>query len=252
MKTIFKQDRRNHARADDGAAHAFRLQTSHFRLPRVSRGFTLNELLVVMAIIILVLAIAIPAFSLITTGKSIEATENQMSAFLSAVRGDAVGMQDPRGAVIFIDPASNRVTMVEVWFPPGQRPNLDIYPGKEEMKLPAGVSFRGIPNGIPNSNMDNWPRFAIVMFDGDGRLLLDFASVVTVNTLFNRLNIVATSSPDKPPIPTVANNQTNIGVILFDKARHDEQPAANRQKWFTENAVPYLINRYNGTLMKGQ
>src|SRR5437870_2843454 len=113
MKTILTQSRSQETRADfRSAAHSFRLQTSHLRLQRRRFAFTLNELLVVMALIIIVLAIAIPAFSLITSGKSIESAENQVSAFLAATRSDAIGLQEPRGAMFFVDPASNRVTML--------------------------------------------------------------------------------------------------------------------------------------------
>jgi len=242
-----------------GFAHAFRLQASRLRL---RAAFTLNELLVVMAIIILVLAIAIPAFSLITTGKSIEASENQMSAFLSAVRADAVGMQDPRGAVIFVDPVNNRLTMVEVWFPPQQRPIIDIYPGKEEMKLPAGVGMRAIPNSSTNNptQVDQWPHYCVIMFDANGRLLMDSIRFTNAgsNALAARLTFVASTTDDKMPPPGRSfpfDDQSYIGFVLFDKARHDEQPKtppAVLQKWLSENGVPYLVNRYNGTLMRGQ
>jgi type II secretory pathway pseudopilin PulG len=229
----------------------FILHPSSFILPRRRRAaFTLNELLVVMALLVLVIAIAIPAFSLITTGRSIESAENQISAFLGSTRADAIGLQEPRGALLFVDPANNRVTLAQVYFPAGLRPTLDLFPGKEEMALPGGVGLRGVPNGIPNANIDNWPRYAIVMFDGDGRLLLDFTNIIAGNSLGTRLNAVATSSPDKPPVPLTG--QSNIGFVLFDKPRHDEQTSANLQKWFQDNSVPYLVNRYNGTLMKGQ
>src|SRR3712207_1414993 len=71
------------------------------RLPptqrRRGRAFTLTELLVVIGLIVLVVTLAIPAFSVITGGRSIDAAENQVSALVARARADALGLQEPRG-----------------------------------------------------------------------------------------------------------------------------------------------------------
>jgi type II secretory pathway pseudopilin PulG len=77
-------------------------------------AFTLTELLIVIGLIVLLLAMAIPAFSFITGSRSIDGAVNQISAFLGRARAEAIGLQEVRGVFFFIDPATDRVTMALV------------------------------------------------------------------------------------------------------------------------------------------
>src|SRR5213592_2939679 len=82
------------------------LNTHHKPL---TTGFTLTEILVVIALIVLLLVLAVPAFNLITGGKSIEGATNQLSAALGRARAQAIGLQKPTGVMFFIEPRSQRV-----------------------------------------------------------------------------------------------------------------------------------------------
>ena len=84
------------------------------RPPRPRRGFTLIELLVVMGIIVLLLALALPAFRFITGSRSAEAAGNQLGAALSVARAQAIGLQQPRGVAIYRDPSNDRSVAVLV------------------------------------------------------------------------------------------------------------------------------------------
>src|SRR3954468_6551310 len=77
-------------------------------------GFSLTEVLIVIGLIVLMLALALPAFNFITGGKSIDGATNQISAFLSRARTEAVGLQECRGVMFYIDPATERQMMVLV------------------------------------------------------------------------------------------------------------------------------------------
>src|SRR5262245_38098701 len=68
------------------------------------RAFTVTELLIVIGIIVLVIALAVPAFNVITGSKSIESANNQISAFLARARNEAIGLQEIRGIAFYPDP----------------------------------------------------------------------------------------------------------------------------------------------------
>src|SRR3954447_5437773 len=108
---------------------------------RCHRGFTLTELLVVIGLIVLLVTLAIPTFGLITGGKSIDAAENQASAFLGQIRQDALALQEPRGALIIQVPDTGRMAMIEVYYDnPGNEPQRrEIYPGTDQYLLPSGI-----------------------------------------------------------------------------------------------------------------
>ncbi|MGN6506919.1 MAG: pilus assembly FimT family protein [Tepidisphaeraceae bacterium] len=77
-------------------------------------GFTLIEILVVMGIIVLLIALALPAFNFMTGARSIEASSNQLAAALGIARADAIGIQDDRGVVVYHNAASGRDDVAEV------------------------------------------------------------------------------------------------------------------------------------------
>src|SRR5258708_30784044 len=67
-----------------------------------------------MAIIVLRLTLAIPAFNAMTGSKSIQGATNQLSAFLGRVRTEAIGLQQVQGVMFYIDPATDRVNVAQV------------------------------------------------------------------------------------------------------------------------------------------
>src|SRR5258706_15510719 len=71
-------------------------------------GFTLTELLVVISIIVIVLALAIPLFSILRGGRSVEAGQNVLSAVLQRAKARAIGLQERRGGFFFRDQSSRR------------------------------------------------------------------------------------------------------------------------------------------------
>jgi type II secretory pathway pseudopilin PulG len=86
-----------------GCSHrARRPATGHRPL---ATGFTVTELLIVIGIIVLVIALAVPAFNVITGSKSVESANNQISAFLARARNEAIGLQELRGIAFYPDPA---------------------------------------------------------------------------------------------------------------------------------------------------
>src|SRR5436305_14433708 len=84
------------------------------------RGFSLTEILIVIALIVLMLALALPAFNFITGGKSIDGAMDQISAFLSRARTAAVGLQEVPGVMFYIDPKTDREMMTLAKETPGK------------------------------------------------------------------------------------------------------------------------------------
>src|SRR4051812_11134432 len=117
---------------------SFILHPSSFRA-----AFTLTEILIVIGIIVLLIALAVPAFSLITGGKSIEGATNQLSAALGRARAQAIGLQKPTGVLFFVEPRSQRVTMGIVTqsdaVNSGELIWLDLA-DSDFMPLPAGIT----------------------------------------------------------------------------------------------------------------
>jgi prepilin-type N-terminal cleavage/methylation domain-containing protein len=227
----------------------------HSGFPRP--GFTLNELLIVMGLIVLILAIALPAFNLISGNRSVESAENQISAYLAIARSEAIGLQEPRGVIVFTDALSGRITLAQVYFPPNQaRPEIDLFVGRDEMVVTKGVGLRGVPSVVGTQTaMENWPTYAVVMFDGDGRLLVDRYRIYGDTALARRTASSGVVSIPRPAAPNTVDPVANIGFTLFDAVTYETfktQSAANQRTWFQDNAVPYLISRYNGGLLKGE
>src|SRR5690349_1117299 len=89
-------------------------------------AFSLTEILIVIALIVLILAMAMPAFNFITGSRSEDAAMNQISAMMARARIEAVGLQEPRGVFFYVDPATQREIMclVKVTDPD---PSYDAY-----------------------------------------------------------------------------------------------------------------------------
>jgi len=113
------------------------------------RGFTLIEVLIVIGIIILMVALAIPAFSIFRGERSTEAAENQLSAMMARARTESIGFQRAGGVLFFRDPREpDRVSVAQVWqsdvAPTGgtKEVYLDLVPDREFLVLPAGVGIQ--------------------------------------------------------------------------------------------------------------
>lgn len=106
--------------SDFGLTSSRRRSRSHRALTirdpqsKVPNAFTLTEMLIVVSIIIIVLAMAIPAFRFISGSRSTESAQNQVASLLSRARADAIGLQKIHGVFFYIDPATDRVACVEV------------------------------------------------------------------------------------------------------------------------------------------
>jgi Tfp pilus assembly protein FimT len=81
---------------------------------KIRIGFTLTEMVVVIGIIVLVVALSLPAFNFITGSRSIESAQNQISAIIGRARANAIGLQKVYGVFFFIDPGTDRVNVAMI------------------------------------------------------------------------------------------------------------------------------------------
>ncbi|MEO6435346.1 MAG: prepilin-type N-terminal cleavage/methylation domain-containing protein [Tepidisphaeraceae bacterium] len=90
------------------------VQHSSFIIQRSFRGFTLTEILFVIALIVLIIALAVPAFRAITGSRSVDAGENLVSAMLGRARGEAMLNNRVAGVAFFRDENTDRTAMALV------------------------------------------------------------------------------------------------------------------------------------------
>ncbi len=279
------------------------------------RAFTVIELLIVIGIIVLAMALAVPALNLITGTKSTEAATNQINSLLARARNDAIGLQEIRGVMFYYDQAEDRVNvaLVEEVDPPSTGPiladvYLDLVPKADHLTMPKGVGLQTIDDAgavaTPNDRYIGYNNVAyqvsvgaitteyggVILFDSRGQLVSKVYALEThrVNLALNKdlptsmgvllydvdPSIVVTSPKDKDVIPTDPAStlvmRSQLGFVLYDMEMFNNQSGYNRrdlqitggsyigsneqaeENWLDANAVPLLINRYNGSLIKGE
>jgi type II secretory pathway pseudopilin PulG len=288
------------------------------------RAFTLTELLIVIGLIVLLIALAVPAFRAMTGGRSIDAAQNQLAAVLGAARAEAIGLQKVRGVLFYLDPATDRVNCAivrEVGYSPAtpvtNPPDyyLDLVPDRDPVALPVGVGLQCVDSADLNGTArrdDGYIGFnplnasppppetdpslrvqygGVILFDGYGRVMSKYYGFLlgerpdptSRRTFTTRLGEVfgyaAGENNNVPPhyIPTQLGMgnpappaQSMLGFVLYDAeafrslgytnsdSQFDSGAGAYNGKekeeedWLDKNAAPVLINRYNGSLIRGE
>ena len=102
-------------------------------------GFTLAEMLVVIGIILLVLAIAVPAFTAIIGSRSKEAAQNLIAASLVRARTEAIRRGTPCGVLFYVDPDTQQSALALVQFGASGEP--DTY--NENHPFVRGAEYQG-------------------------------------------------------------------------------------------------------------
>lgn len=244
------------------------------------RGWTLVELLVVMGIMVLVIAMAVPIFGTLTGNRSIQGAQNQLAAVLSAARTQAMELQRYTGVMFFLDPATDRINMATVYGEEEGGPvvYLDVVPDQDFAALPAGVASQTLNSLSSDRYMgctalfgnQSVPAGPVILFDGRGCLagvrygfrMGSGGRWTAVARLLNpRANFAAPPPADWPASPAGAP-VSQFGLVLFPlpafrAAGYDMSDPqfggvdpSGEEAWLDSNAVPLLINRYNGTLVR--
>lgn len=296
----------------------------------VRRAFTLIELLVVMGIITLIIAFALPAFRFMSGEKSVEAGQNVLAAMLGTARADAIGVQQPKGIVVYRESSTGRLAAAFVEFkqPPmawaanttystgdyvTQNSNtyacllpnvgisatndpatstvywqlvdktanvapimapfvhltapspivIDLVGDRDRVLMPTGIDVRGAGNtAINNGITSRYFNPTVVMFDSNGMLatmpfeILFGGAMASQMDKSTALPVFSTATPTAPSfygnagLPNVLTSQ--IGIVLFDDELFKNVNPSPVDSWIDTNSTPVMINRYNGTLVKGE
>jgi prepilin-type N-terminal cleavage/methylation domain-containing protein len=215
-----------------------------------SRGFTITELLIVIAIIVLVLAMAVPAFNAITGNKSEAAMFNQIGAMLARARTEAVGVQQMRGVMFYrdVNDGSTKLALVRQVDPPTPSStavtprypmqNIDVYldltSDRDVLTLPAGIGVQTIDDNSGSSGYDDryigynktarhlavslpdtdFPYGGVILFDGRGQLVCkSYAFQTQRNGLWTAMGTLLWSNSINPTTDTPDTNHDDIAPI---------------------------------------
>ncbi len=286
---------------------------------RCSAGFTLPELLVVMGIIIIFIALAIPALNVLNGSRSIAAGENNLSAALVRARGEAVATQQVRGLMFSIDPGSDRVvaTLVQEVSAPSNLTVgalsgvtwLDTVPGRDQLRLPPLIRLQTVfdgasmppltdrylgynppPTGVGSPNVKVG---GVILFDGDGQLIVRQYGFRLLRTDSNtgapapsgimdmlytkpdpatELSVAQSNDPFVPFVTADGHvssvpPKSQLAVVLFDQREFNAQADSSgaafsdldnqsnetaKETWIDGASTPLLVNRFTGTLIRGE
>lgn len=165
---------------------------------RSQRGFTLLEAIVVVALVMVGAAVAIPVTLRMVTSASGDSAAIMAQTFLESGRNRAVA-ERRNVELVFIAP--NRMQLVRIEVPSGVRTTVGdmMLEGSSEFVLLAGLP--DTPDLFGASNEISFTGTMPVMFTSDGSLI-DSAGDVTNGTVFMA----------KPSVPDTARAVTITGV----------------------------------------
>lgn len=272
----------------------------------MKKAFTLAEMLVVMGIIVVFILAAIPVVRSLSKSGGVSASRNSVASLMTRAREEAVAIQEIRGVLFTIDPASGRVigwiceqSVIQDANLTGQGIILlDIVPGRDCLVFPAGVSLQTIFNGTSSSSTgdDHYLGYnngvgGVVLFDGMGHTLVrqygfqtaSLPAGMGIGTIINGPSVAYLPTIlTPPPLPYKAGAfatvpYSQLGLVLFDSDEFKSQGFSDsdsdqwsngslwtgsnavqfsseqtEETWIDQHSTPVLINRFNGTLIRGE
>lgn len=278
-------------------------------------AFTMPELLVVMAIILLFIVLAVPVMNVLSGSRSIAGAQNTIQMIMARAREEAIGLQRTYGVLFTIDPVSDRVraTIVREADPAFQPPPtrepvpiiwLDTVPGHDYVMLPDGIRLQTVFDGnvvrFPSQRYlgydatgfgDGQAKMGgVILFDRNGRLIVRRYGLATTHHTPNPNGVPVADSPVANIVDVFFRAQTpktsesvggldgyipfesspgtgpwpmsQLGFCLFDRktftsagftdSDQGQQNEDAKQEWLDQNATPFLVNRFTGTLIRGE
>lgn len=135
---------------------------------RRQSGFTLMELMLTVAIVLIVAVMMLPVITALTSGRRIEGTINQVQSYLSLARSEAIS-RNRHTAVFFFGPTeitpASRLMIFQIRNNPPKPNSLEdltnwtIIPGAYGTRIPPGVKI---------TNGDGDQRFAVMFTNRSG------------------------------------------------------------------------------------
>jgi prepilin-type N-terminal cleavage/methylation domain-containing protein len=182
----------------------------------IKRGFTLTEILIVIGLIVLFITLALPAFNLLSGGRSVAGATNEVAAFVGRARAEAIGVQQVRGVGFYFDAATQKSVMCIVHQPFQETPS--------SVASSAGVTTPDGTYVMPSSNTyDVWNFDSVAnvgTLEATDQYVIDAETSADIlplpsgvgAQLLNNCTIVTTTTP----YSRTSNGYVSFGAILFD------------------------------------
>jgi prepilin-type N-terminal cleavage/methylation domain-containing protein len=255
---------------------------------QLSSAFTLAELLVVMAIMALMLALAVPALKILGGGADIASAENQMAAILGRARAQAISDQTVAGVMFFVDPADSKIKAAIVEESPSAVQtqmqteyggslaagsiSLDLAtdtmqtdngfggnPVSDFFYMPPGIGIQFLQScavsGTPAvRTTDGYIGFNTYnVFNSDAvPTTVEYGGVILFNA-DGRL-VAVHSLFHTADSATIPKYYTKLGELLFDKTQYDTPPSSAdfiSPSWSVDSQYGLVVFDHNAFLAKG-
>lgn len=167
------------------------------------RGFTLTEMLVVISIIVLLLAVAVPTFRYITGSRSIDSAQNLVAAMLNRARAEAVRTKQKTGVAFFRDYKSDRTMMALV--------SLSSVTSQTNVE-PAGMEQYRAWQATTATNTVTYSVGDVVCYAGP-RAVPSGENKKVVRLFICKKAITNSSTANNPPDPWTPTSNTYWGEI---------------------------------------
>jgi type II secretory pathway pseudopilin PulG len=222
------------------------------------------EVLVVVSIVVLMMAVAIPSINQLFTSGADAQAYNVIAAQLAAARALAIQKQTYAG--VHVQRAAPTLTKLSracfsavVWDNPAPAtppdPNFTLAPGFFPKRLPGGMVMGQISNTyydttnntyLPTVSSEDFCNFTIV-FTPTGQLAKNYN--VTFDSFDSNDPIFDPNSGKEylwyPPPSSPSIN----GMVLFDGDKFFPLPAASKQQYLAMNGQVIGVNWYTGAVL---
>ena len=243
-------------------------------------AFTLVELLVVIVIVGIILAVALPAMAKLGGGNNVKQGGNMVNAYLASARAAAMAAKRHVG-VVFYEQSGNCTT---IWSKTQTAVQLVMEDGDQNQysqppySMPSGYTVfvpysavQYLPSGVRVATLAGTGSLAVgtaenstvsktrmVVFNGDGQmevlagLACPYSAAAALDSptriVFDWNLITAAAAP-----PAASTAVSSPGVMLFDGLMYLQQTFADdtaRAAWIQKNADVVLVNAYTGNVIR--
>lgn len=202
-------------------------------------AFTLIELLTVLGIMIVLLAVTVPAASSLMKGNNQKQAVNMASAFVMSARATAMSSKTPVAVVFFEDSNNKNQTAVQLIKQVSENAmgvaSFDVIDGRKMEYLPRGIKVSVLQgNGTMTTETSTPSR--VILFNGSGQLVLRSG----ISGSYGDWNLTGVGGFSSP------------AILVYDTVQY--QGAVDRNEnastWLQKNGDVLVINAYTGNVIR--
>lgn len=226
----------------------------------IRKAFTIIELIVVMGIMLILLAIVLPAIKSLTRNNNQKQATNMLVALIDNAHALAVQSHTPAGIVIYEDPSQTGQSSVQLIVQSSQS-ELRYFvraPRTGSQSFPVGIKLAMLDDsviGMRTESSTSDTKCRVILFNGEGQMILvdSLAHDPTVmDAAAIAWNLNATTG--------AANHSKGVsgpGLVVYNG--NDMQAATNngvitdattRANWLKANSDVLIVNAYTGGIIR--